>query len=190
MCNELNIYFFKLLLHYCFFSVSHLFILLNYDFIFHLHKFIHEPVNNPFKSKILLWKRYIDDIFFVWTGTAEELMDFLGFINSTTDFLRFTMEYSTQKINFLDLTIYKNEFGGLDTTIYRKPLSRNTLLRADSHHPKQLINNIPIGQFLRLKRKCSTDDEFVLKAGPHVVSPSARHRALGPWRPARPAAIH
>lgn len=37
-----------------------------------------------------------------------------------------------------------------------KPLSRNTLLKAESNRPKQLIHNIPIGQFLRLLRNWST----------------------------------
>ncbi|KAL2083083.1 hypothetical protein ACEWY4_020856 [Coilia grayii] len=84
----------------------------------------------------------------------------MTYINSTTRFLRFTVEHSTDKVNFLDLTVYKNAQGTLETAIYRKPLSRNTLLRADSHHPKQLIKNIPIGQFLRLRRNCSSDAEF------------------------------
>lgn len=123
-------------------------------------KFIGNPVNNLFLPKIPLWKRYIDDVFFIWTGTVSELEIFMAYINSTTSFLRFTVEHSTDNINFLDLTIYKNSQGGLGTSIYRKPLSRNTILRADSHHPKQLIKNIPIGQFLRLRRNCSNDAEF------------------------------
>ncbi|XP_049904368.1 uncharacterized protein LOC126392789 [Epinephelus moara] len=127
-------------------------------------EFIHNSMTNPFVSKIALWKRYIDDIFFIWTGTTDELIEFVGYINSTTQYLRFTVEQSNERVNFLDLTIYKKMRGGLDSTIYQKPLSRNTLLRADSHHPKQLIKNIPTGQFLHLKRNCSTDEEFELKA--------------------------
>ncbi|KAG5281304.1 hypothetical protein AALO_G00069700 [Alosa alosa] len=120
-------------------------------------KFIDNPVNNLFLPKIPLWKRYIDDVFFIWMGTSLELDQFVAYINSTTPFLRFTVEHSTDNVNFLYLTIYKNSQRGLETSIYRKPLSRNTLLRADSHHPKQLIKNIPIGQFLQLRRNCSSE---------------------------------
>lgn len=34
-------------------------------------KFIHDTTN-PFLSKILLWRRYIDDILLVWDGTIDE----------------------------------------------------------------------------------------------------------------------
>lgn len=40
--------------------------------------------------------------------------------------------------------------------MYCKPFSRYTPLKADSNQSNQLIPNIPISQFLRLCRKCST----------------------------------
>lgn len=81
---------------------------------------------------------------FLWTGNESQLNNFMDYINDTTPFLRFTSEHSADKIDFLDLAILKNANGDLETTIYRKPVSRNTLLRADSHHPKRLLKNIPI----------------------------------------------
>lgn len=126
-------------------------------------RFIHNSSNNPFHSKIALWKRYIDDILLLWNGTQAELDNFILYVNSTSDYLAFTAEYDLNKVNFLDLTIHKG-VDNLCTTIYRKPLSRNTLLRAESNHPKHLVKNIPVGQFLRLRRNCSTDSEFQSKA--------------------------
>ena len=128
---------------------------------------------NPFSTRISLWGRYIDDIICAFNGDEEELEQFILYMNSTTDFLRFTAEYDVNKVNFLDLTISKSDDVGfsvedgaqaLDTTIYRKPVSRNSLLRADSNHPSHIIKNIPIGQFLRLRRNCSTDMDFNEKA--------------------------
>ncbi|OCT57287.1 hypothetical protein XELAEV_18003724mg [Xenopus laevis] len=52
----------------------------------------------------------------------------------------------------------------IHTTIYRKPCSGNTLLHAQSCHPRSQIAGIPIGQFLRLRRNCSTLGEFKIKA--------------------------
>ncbi|OCT96155.1 hypothetical protein XELAEV_18013838mg [Xenopus laevis] len=48
----------------------------------------------------------------------------------------------------------------IQTTIFRKPYSGNTLLHATSCHPKNLVGGITVGQFLRLRRNCSTDMTF------------------------------
>lgn len=34
------------------------------------------------------------------------------------------------------------------------------MLRADSHHPPRLKKEIPVGQFLRIKRNCTKTSEF------------------------------
>ena len=69
---------------------------------------IHDPNNNPYFSKISLYKRYIDDIVIFWEGSEKELMDFVAYINNSSQFLKFTYEHSTEKINYLDLTISKD----------------------------------------------------------------------------------
>lgn len=38
------------------------------------------------------------------------------------------------------------------TTVYTKPCAGNSLLRADSCHPRHFNKGIPRGQFLRLRR--------------------------------------
>ncbi|XP_048085618.1 uncharacterized protein LOC125284521 isoform X2 [Alosa alosa] len=67
-------------------------------------------------------------------------------------------------INFLDLKICVDTEGGLHTSIYRKPTDRNTILRADSFHPANLISNIPYGQFQRLRRICDSDNDFEVQS--------------------------
>lgn len=37
-------------------------------------------LNNPFLNKIPLWKRYIDNVFFIWKGTTIELSPFMDYI--------------------------------------------------------------------------------------------------------------
>lgn len=48
----------------------------------------------------------------------------------------------------------------LITNTYRKATAANTLLKADSHHPKWQKNGIPVGQFLRLKRNCTENHKY------------------------------
>ncbi|XP_063077568.1 uncharacterized protein LOC134467623 [Engraulis encrasicolus] len=119
--------------------------------------------NNPFKDNLLIFKRFIDDILLVFTGSEHDLSLFNKYINDTHPNLKFTMEYSSTKIHFLDLeiTLHNNM---LETSIYRKETDRNTILHASSFHPDHIVKNIPYGQFVRLKRICSNDEDFEVKA--------------------------
>ena len=48
----------------------------------------------------------------------------------------------------------------LFTTVYSKPTSSQMYLHADSIHPKSTSTDIQKGVSLRLRRICSTDEEF------------------------------
>ena len=47
------------------------------------------------------------------------------------------------------------------TTIYRKQTDRQNYLDARSEHPKLLQDSIPYGRALRIKRICSSQQEFL-----------------------------
>ena len=49
----------------------------------------------------------------------------------------------------------------LQTTIYRKKTDRQNYLDARSEHGKLLKDNIPYNQALRIKRICSSQQEFL-----------------------------
>ncbi|MEE6525000.1 hypothetical protein FKM82_024764 [Ascaphus truei] len=74
--------------------------------------------------------------------------------------LNFTSEPHINHINYLDITLFIDVTGEIQTDIYRKQNSRNTFLKADSNHPRSLIRGIPNGQFLCLRRLCSNEDSF------------------------------
>lgn len=57
--------------------------------------------------------------------------------------------------------ISKSELGAIHTTIYSKPTATNSLLHWDSSHPLSLKRGIPYGQYLRIRRNCSTRQEFI-----------------------------
>ncbi|MEE6507412.1 hypothetical protein FKM82_021802 [Ascaphus truei] len=52
----------------------------------------------------------------------------------------------------------------IQTDVYRKPNSRNAFLMANSNHSRPLKRGILKGQFLRLKRLCSTEESFETQA--------------------------
>ncbi|XP_075451412.1 uncharacterized protein LOC142492565 [Ascaphus truei] len=58
-----------------------------------------------------------------------------------------------------DLTISKGMNGALSTTIYSKSSATTSLLLASSHHPRSLVNGIPTGQCLTLRRNCREDSD-------------------------------
>ena len=57
------------------------------------------------KLKPMVWFRYIDDIFFIWTHCELELQRFLEELNKTHPNLKFTNKSSKEKISFLDLSV-------------------------------------------------------------------------------------
>ena len=121
---------------------------------------IFNPTCNPFLSKILLWKRFIDDVFLLFKGTREELHNFFLFVNACSDHLKFTMSFDFHSLNFLDLLITRGDDNRLYTDLYKKPTDRNSLLRAESCHPLPLKNSLPYSQFCRVKRICQKPTDF------------------------------
>lgn len=109
---------------------------------------------NPFYSKIIFYKRFVDDIFTIMECTVDELKCFHEYLNSCNEHLQFTLEHHAQRISFLDVLVYRDGLS-LKTDLFRKATDRNTILHGDSFHPKQLIKSLPISQFHRVRRICS-----------------------------------
>ncbi len=114
---------------------------------------------NPYLHHTEHWKRYLDDVFFIWTGPAPLLQEFRHFINSKNKHLHVTIQSDAKCMNFLDVMVIK-ERDGLKTNLYRKPTDRNSLLHGESFHPTHLKKNLPISQFNRIRRICSSDEDF------------------------------
>ena len=63
---------------------------------------------NTYK-KPWLWWRYIDDIFMIWQHGEDELKIFLKKLNNFHPSIKFTCEYSREKVNFLDVQVIVRE---------------------------------------------------------------------------------
>uniref|UniRef100_A0A8C5R1Q4 Reverse transcriptase domain-containing protein n=1 Tax=Leptobrachium leishanense TaxID=445787 RepID=A0A8C5R1Q4_9ANUR len=125
-------------------------------------------VNGPdlidFQSSIIEWKRYIDDIFILWRGSRDTFVNFVERLNNNQLNLKFTYEIQEHTLNFLDFSVSRLPDGHVATTLFRKETATNNLLNWRSFHPLPLKRGIPRGQYIRLRRTCSSLDEFKLKA--------------------------
>ena len=88
------------------------------------------------RELILLYIRFIDDIFFLWKGSERGLLQFFDEINSVHPTIRFV------------------------TTVYTKPTDRKAYLHAKSCHPRSTKDAIPFSQATRLRRICTEKAEF------------------------------
>ena len=110
--------------------------------------------------KPLLWLRFIDDIFMIWTHGEDALTEFIEYLNGIHPTIKFTHEVSPTSINFLDTTFKLNENRELYTTLYEKPTDTHLYLHYTSSHHTPSKTKGPYGQFLRLRRICTYDDDF------------------------------
>lgn len=117
--------------------------------------------NKP--QQLLLFKRFIDDIIVIWAGDRESLMDFCFNLNTNNKNIRLTWEINDEKIHFLDLEILIED-GKLVTQTFFKQVDGNSYLPLDSCHHAPWLNNIPTGQFIRLKRNCTKQEVFLNQA--------------------------
>ena len=111
-------------------------------------------------AKTLLYLRFIDDIFMIWTKSEKDLIEFLDELNTKHTSIKFEFKYSRQQIEFLVTLLYIDNYNKLQTTQYKKPTDRQNYLHSKSEHPYSLKKSIAYSQVLRIKRICSTRNEF------------------------------
>ena len=136
-------------------------------------KAVLDNMNTNFKE-LKYFGRYRDDCFSLWVGDQNRLQVFLDFINCIADGITFTMEIGGQSICFLDLEIRIAD-GKLTTTVYSKPTNSLMYLHGNSCHPKRSKEGISLGVATRLRRICSSDEEFGNKAKLYKAYLAARN---------------
>ena len=133
-------------------------------FLKYLKMFLKENIAD-WDILIKLWKRYIDDIFGVWSGTEEEFQDFVKILNSkaATFGIEFTGEVG-RELSFLDVLveIKQTEDGtiAVGTSLYKKPTDNRSFLQRNSYHPPHVFKSVPYSQLLRAKTICSDETTF------------------------------
>ena len=110
-----------------------------------------------FLHLIYFWKRFIDDIFFIFLGSHSQLNSLMTFMNTISPTIKYTFTYSEQTATFLDVQIYLSETRKLKTKLYRKPTDCMSLLHFHSHHPLSCKEGIICSQVLRYNIIISED---------------------------------
>ena len=128
----------------------------------------------------LIWWRYIDDIFLLWTHGEVKLNDFITYLNNLHPTIKFTNSFSYNEIPFLDVNVLLIN-GTLETDLYVKPTDKHQYLLKSSCHPSHTKQSIPFSMALRLRRICSTDEFFNTRSNAlttHLIKRGYQHRFL------------
>ena len=117
---------------------------------------LEQDLINNYHIEPYMWLRYIDDIFCLWTHGEVALQKFLEYLNNAHHSIKFTMEFSSERIIFLDTIVKKALYSNrLLVELYTKPTDTHNYLHFNSFHPGHTKRGGPYGQFLRIRRNCS-----------------------------------
>ena len=115
----------------------------------------------------------IDDVFLLWSNDEESVLKFIKFVRTYSkskemkSSLDYDVFYSQDTVNFLDCTVrIKN--GDFETELYTKDTDAHLYLLSSSCHPKHTIKAIPKGQFIRIRRICSSIDLYWKHANKYI----------------------
>ena len=77
-------------------------------------KYIHPLITD----KSVLFLRYIDDNFMVWTKSEKQLNDFMSELNQEHPYIKFDYKFDCKQIEFLDTLVYIDQQNKLQTTLF------------------------------------------------------------------------
>ena len=105
---------------------------------------------------ITLYKHFIDDIFVIWDGPHENLLEFLNAISTKDERIKITYEISESKISFLDSLLFKySAFKTLQYSTFQKLLNKYLNIPYESFHPASNKKAFIKGELLRYARNSS-----------------------------------
>lgn len=113
--------------------------------------------------KPLLFFRFIDDVFFIWCGTEEELVLYNAFLNNLIPGIKITLSWSKTEVNFLDTVLYRLQGDLIDsigTKTYFKATDTHQLLHPKSYHPRHTCRGVLKSQFIRFRRISTTRADY------------------------------
>ena len=105
----------------------------------------------------------MNDIFFVWKGSKEDLEMFVWKLNGIEHRVQFTLEVEKEEflaLAFLDVGILKKE-GKLVTKIYRKPTHTQQYIHWGSNHPKNMLLGVLKGLIHRAHVLCDMKEDLI-----------------------------
>ena len=122
----------------------------------YMHKWLTKFIDSYVGVKPSFIARLIDDCFFTWNDSIDELLKFINYLNGCHDSIKFEVTYSAEKVNFLDTVTYITD-DTIHTTVYTKPTDKKQYLYFTSSHPKHTTQAIPYSQAIRYRRIIDND---------------------------------
>ena len=87
---------------------------------------------------------------------CEQLLEWLNSL--LPGVIKFKFEFSTDKIEFLDLEIFIQN-GRIETNLYIKPTNLQQYLDYNYNHPESCKQGLVYGQALRIVERCSKSED-------------------------------
>ena len=99
---------------------------------------------------VFWFKRFIDDIFCLFSGDEEKANWFMNIFNQICPgVVKFTHEFSETSAIFLNLKLILNrETNKIDVDYYVKPTNKQLFLHFRSNHPKHVFRSLVFNQAL------------------------------------------
>lgn len=112
-------------------------------------------------NNITNYKRYLDDIFFLWHGSNSELRYLLAKLNEDYGRMKFTIESSKTKISFLDVDILLSSNGRqLHWSTHQKSINKYAYIKQNSSHPQYIFRGFIKTELERYRRNSSSIHAF------------------------------
>ena len=125
-----------------------------------MHMLESQPVEHwENTKKLLIYRRFIDDIFMLFYGSEAEVAELLSDLNNMDPSIKLTHIKSQQSIDFLDLTIFRTR-GLIQTKAFQKAMNPYTYLPWNSYHPVDMKKAFIKGEAIRYARLCSNISDF------------------------------
>ncbi len=145
-----------------------------YAIIYMLH--IETPVVEEYDAHILLYKRFLDDVFLLWHGCRHRLGDFMAKLNRRHPSIKLTWSSTAndlpaqQQVDFMDLTVSLSRdppihpeprLTRVNFRLFRKPRNLHQYLPFNSFHPRHTFRGWVKAELLRLRSHSSTKELYL-----------------------------
>ena len=120
-----------------------------------------------FKSNLLLYVRFIDDVFGIWIPTDNPTTDELSWLQLKAEVnnnhgLEWEFEDRSMAVNFLDMTVrIDSTNGSIKTSLYEKPMALYLFIPPHSAHPPGVLTGHIFGNLLRIFRLNSDEADII-----------------------------
>jgi hypothetical protein len=116
-------------------------------------------LKSSFSSNIILYKRYIDDIFGIWRGSEKDFNEFFNFVNQIIPGIKLTKLFANE-VSYLDILISLKD-SKISFKPYSKELASFQYIPPFSSHPPACFKGYFKAETLRLATNSSNVFDFI-----------------------------